>query len=217
VERSATGAAIERALADLAEPLRETIVLREVDGLSYKEIAAVLHLPIGTVMSRLSRARAQLEQAPRPRGRRCGHELRGEPTSARGILDDELERPLRDAVEAHVARCEACAQALARHRLLGDAAARARAAGRGPCGAAGLARAAVRGEARRTRHDGRAPPTRRRRPAWGGAAGSPPGSRWRPAWRSRWASRNSSPRVTCSHASWWPRTFAPRSRDTSRM
>jgi RNA polymerase sigma-70 factor (ECF subfamily) len=62
-ERSATGAAIERALADVAEPLREVIVLREVEGLSYKEIAAVIHAPIGTVMSRLARARAQLERA----------------------------------------------------------------------------------------------------------------------------------------------------------
>jgi len=62
-ERSATGAAIERALADVAEPLREVIVLREVEGLSYKEIAAVMNVPIGTVMSRLARARAQLERA----------------------------------------------------------------------------------------------------------------------------------------------------------
>ena len=62
-ERGATGASIERALAALAEPLREAVVLREVEGLSYKEIAAVMNVPIGTVMSRLARARAQLEQA----------------------------------------------------------------------------------------------------------------------------------------------------------
>ena len=62
-ERGATGASIERALAGLAEPLREVVVLREVEGLSYKEIAAVMNVPIGTVMSRLARARGQLEQA----------------------------------------------------------------------------------------------------------------------------------------------------------
>ena len=61
-ERGATAMSIERALSELAEPLREVVVLREVEGLSYKEIAAVMHVPIGTVMSRLARARGQLEQ-----------------------------------------------------------------------------------------------------------------------------------------------------------
>ena len=45
-----------------AAPSRETIVLRELEGLSYAEIATVTSVPIGTVMSRLSRARAQLKR-----------------------------------------------------------------------------------------------------------------------------------------------------------
>jgi RNA polymerase sigma-70 factor (ECF subfamily) len=49
------------ALAELAPPFREAIVLREMEGLSYQEIANVAGVPVGTVMSRLSRARAQLK------------------------------------------------------------------------------------------------------------------------------------------------------------
>jgi RNA polymerase sigma-70 factor (ECF subfamily) len=45
------------AISHLAPEFREVIVLREIEGLSYKEIASVLGIPMGTVMSRLSRAR----------------------------------------------------------------------------------------------------------------------------------------------------------------
>ena len=54
---------LDRALERLPAELREVIVLREVEGLSYKEIAGVADVPIGTVMSRLSRARKRLQQA----------------------------------------------------------------------------------------------------------------------------------------------------------
>jgi RNA polymerase sigma-70 factor (ECF subfamily) len=53
-------ARLARGLAGLPVDLREAIVLRELEGLSYKEIAAVTNVPIGTVMSRLSRARDRL-------------------------------------------------------------------------------------------------------------------------------------------------------------
>jgi RNA polymerase sigma-70 factor (ECF subfamily) len=53
-----------RALVDaLPEPFREAIVLREIENLSYREIAAIMDAPIGTVMSRLARARALLRAA----------------------------------------------------------------------------------------------------------------------------------------------------------
>lgn len=60
--RAADREMVRRALDRLPLELREVIVLREIQGLSYKEIAAVAGIPIGTVMSRLSRARARLEQ-----------------------------------------------------------------------------------------------------------------------------------------------------------
>ena len=51
---------VRAALEQLPPDFREAIVLREIEGLSYKEIAAIVHVPIGTVMSRLARARERL-------------------------------------------------------------------------------------------------------------------------------------------------------------
>jgi RNA polymerase sigma factor (sigma-70 family) len=51
---------LETAIAELPLPFRETLVLRDVQGLDYREIAEVTKVPIGTVMSRLARARQRL-------------------------------------------------------------------------------------------------------------------------------------------------------------
>jgi RNA polymerase sigma factor (sigma-70 family) len=51
---------VRRAIEELPVDFREVIVLRELEGLSYKEIAAVIAAPIGTVMSRLARGRERL-------------------------------------------------------------------------------------------------------------------------------------------------------------
>ncbi|MEO7083292.1 MAG: sigma-70 family RNA polymerase sigma factor [Gemmatimonadaceae bacterium] len=59
IERSER-AAIERAVAALPTEFREVIVLREVQELSYREISDIVGVPIGTVMSRLSRGRKRL-------------------------------------------------------------------------------------------------------------------------------------------------------------
>jgi RNA polymerase sigma-70 factor (ECF subfamily) len=51
------------ALDRLPREFREAIVLREIEGLSYKEIGRVIGAPVGTVMSRLARARKRLQDA----------------------------------------------------------------------------------------------------------------------------------------------------------
>ena len=63
---------VRRAIAELPIEFREVIVLREMEGFSYKEIAELSNVPIGTVMLRLARARKLLQQrlAGEPRGRR---------------------------------------------------------------------------------------------------------------------------------------------------
>jgi RNA polymerase sigma-70 factor (ECF subfamily) len=60
-EHRELGRAIDRAVSALPTEFREVILLREVEELSYKEIAHVLDVPIGTVMSRLARARKLLQ------------------------------------------------------------------------------------------------------------------------------------------------------------
>lgn len=53
--------ALRIALEELPLEFREALVLRELEGLSYKEIAGIAEVPVGTVMSRLARARRQLQ------------------------------------------------------------------------------------------------------------------------------------------------------------
>ena len=59
---SATAERIGDALESLGAEYREALVLRELEGLSYKEIASIAEVPIGTVMSRIARARKQLRK-----------------------------------------------------------------------------------------------------------------------------------------------------------
>jgi RNA polymerase sigma factor (sigma-70 family) len=61
--RGSDATTIRRLLTALAEPFRETFVLREIHNLSYREIADIVEAPVGTVMSRLARARAMLRSA----------------------------------------------------------------------------------------------------------------------------------------------------------
>ena len=59
----ADAAKLEAAITALPPQFRDTLVLRDVQGLDYREIAAVTEVPVGTVMSRLARARQRLIEA----------------------------------------------------------------------------------------------------------------------------------------------------------
>lgn len=52
---------LDRALRELAEEFREAAILRDIEGMSYGEIAQVLGCPLGTVKSRLNTARKRLQ------------------------------------------------------------------------------------------------------------------------------------------------------------
>jgi RNA polymerase sigma factor (sigma-70 family) len=65
--RKATRQLLHDALEELPIEFREVVVLRELEGFSYKEIAAIVDIPLGTVMSRLTRGRSRLQQCLAPR------------------------------------------------------------------------------------------------------------------------------------------------------
>ena len=59
------GERLREAIAALPSPFLETLVMRDINGLSYREIAEATETPVGTVMSRLARARAMLAKTLR--------------------------------------------------------------------------------------------------------------------------------------------------------
>ena len=83
IDQSANESVIEKRRHDLSDALerlpsefREVIILYEIEGLSYKELALSLGVPVGTVMSRLSRARRRLQQEfSQSYSRRAANEL----------------------------------------------------------------------------------------------------------------------------------------------
>jgi len=62
LQKSSDGRLLRQALEELPLEFREALIMRELEGLSYREIAEVAGIPLGTVMSRLARARKQLQQ-----------------------------------------------------------------------------------------------------------------------------------------------------------
>lgn len=68
LEQSETTRAVRRAIAKLPDDQREVVMLRDIDGYSYEEIADMLSLGIGTVKSRLNRARKRLKEIIKEEG-----------------------------------------------------------------------------------------------------------------------------------------------------
>jgi len=71
IEEQDEAAMLRMTIDQIPEPFRETLILRELEELSYKEIAAIAQVPIGTVMSRLARARQMLADLLLPEVRKA--------------------------------------------------------------------------------------------------------------------------------------------------
>ena len=74
-ESSMADGLIQQAISSLPENYRQVILLRDVEGLSYQEISDVVRCPVGTVKSRVNRARLKLQQKLRNEGRDVGLEV----------------------------------------------------------------------------------------------------------------------------------------------
>jgi RNA polymerase sigma-70 factor, ECF subfamily len=96
-------AMIERAMSTLPDRFRELLVLRELEDLSYRELADVLNIPIGTVMSRLSRSRralhdALVEEMASGRGP-DSRDYRSRPTCELTSLEEDNEKDQTDSLD----------------------------------------------------------------------------------------------------------------------
>ena len=83
---------VEDALQDVPDRFRTLLVLREFEGLSYQELADAMRLPIGTVMSRLSRGRAALRRALMKSGQRAVGVTDGNLTAGWSITQENIFR-----------------------------------------------------------------------------------------------------------------------------
>ena len=116
---------IRRLVAALPQQFREAIVLREVNELSYNEIAKVAGVPVGTVMSRLARARSMLRAAWNAAEGIDVMNCAECEILLHALIDGELDAGHARDVEAHAAGCPACAEKLKTFRAMHDAIAQA--------------------------------------------------------------------------------------------
>ena len=95
---------VEQELQKLAEPYRTTLILRDLEEMSYEEIADVLEISLGTVKSRLTRGREALRQRLTPYVREVGNELGL--TAPAGEANEKHERSPRSQVSGGGRRAE---------------------------------------------------------------------------------------------------------------
>ena len=117
--RKADGAMIRAALEELADEFREVIVMRDIEGLSYKEIADAADVPIGTVMSRLARARGKLARSLKERIAQGANVNCDDARAADAWPSRRRARPRRDLeVQRHIEECPRCASEYAALRAM---------------------------------------------------------------------------------------------------
>ena len=118
---------VQQALDALAPDFRAAVVLCDIEGLSYEEIAATLGIKLGTVRSRIHRGRAQLRAALEHRAPRRlaepGSDAGGDAVNHLGarvsaLVDGQLGHSERDRALAHVAHCATCREAVDAERTV---------------------------------------------------------------------------------------------------
>ncbi len=108
------------ALDELPVNYREVVVLRELEGLSYSEIAHTIDAPVGTMMSRLSRGRAELRNALARRIARDETDAGSDAHEVLNALLDGADAGMRHPeAAAHVASCPQCAALANEYRRIG--------------------------------------------------------------------------------------------------
>jgi RNA polymerase sigma-70 factor, ECF subfamily len=102
---------VEEELRQLAEPYRTTLILRDLEEMSYEEIAEVLEISLGTVKSRLTRGREALRQRLTPYVREVGEEL--------GLIAPEEEQEVREKTSQNQISKDKISQRISQDQVAG--------------------------------------------------------------------------------------------------
>jgi RNA polymerase sigma-70 factor, ECF subfamily len=109
VHKAAVWRTVQAAIATLEPEYREVLILRDIEGLSAKEVGAVVDASVGAVKSRLHRARAALREALVPLAPATGPECPDIRALFSQHLEGDVSLDVCSVMEAHVAVCPRCA------------------------------------------------------------------------------------------------------------